>query len=138
MADGEDGAYRISRPVGQSHWGRTQFKTKTAAGVTTAQSASELFVKQLDGNALGAVAFHECRHAKLLEGDGMHKKGGLAAATVTASSALNNQNRTDMANNIARKITSGPMAGIGSCSQSNSVKQVSTCGGTWGPDGQGV
>jgi hypothetical protein len=104
-------------PIGQSHWGRTEFEKKTnnrTGQLVGASSVSELFIKGMKGRDLGAVAFHEFLHAKLLLGtdaqgrDLLHQRGGLASASVDDSTQLNAQNKNDIPDTLAREVEQWP------------------------------
>jgi hypothetical protein len=92
-------------PLAHSHWGFTNFKTKTQGGaIIEAEAASEVYTKSHDGPVLGALAFHEAMHHKLLRGNELHNGNGLAQGTVEGTTQLTPQNITAMAAVLTRKI----------------------------------
>jgi len=60
--------------------------------------ASEVYVKTTDAALLAKLAFHELMHNRLRQDNNqLHPQGGLAAASITPSSQLNDRNIRSMA-----------------------------------------
>ncbi|PVX75204.1 hypothetical protein [Paraburkholderia unamae] len=81
-------------PLAVSHWGYTQFQTANGR-VTVA--ASEVYAKSLEPDLLAKLAFHELMHNKLVTGNGLHTRNGLAQATVGPNTDLSAENIADLA-----------------------------------------
>ncbi len=73
-----------------------------------ASAASEVYCKTLDAGDLGALAFHESMHHKMLTGHALHSQGGLASATVDKNTQLTSPNKEGMAKALTTKVTQWP------------------------------
>jgi hypothetical protein len=85
------------------------------AGGTTVHlaGASEVYVKSDDAVLLAKLAFHELMHNRLKLGDDqLHPQGGLAAASISPSTTLNDRNIKSMQAALNTPITQWT-AGIG-------------------------
>jgi hypothetical protein len=97
---------KLMIPMNESHWGQTNWKN----GGNHPIAVTEVFAKSLDPDVLGAMAFHEVMHMKLLlpgsgEGDNnLHNHGGLAAAKVNGTTILTERNKQELAANLTRKV----------------------------------
>jgi hypothetical protein len=83
-------------PLSRAHWGYTFMKGDSN------ETASEVYAKNLLVDTMAKLAFHELMHNKLHMGADLHKKNGLASATVDDTTDLTPQNITDMAAVIKR------------------------------------
>jgi hypothetical protein len=81
------------------HWG---FTTIDAA---PAPRKSEIIAKLTMGGVIGSLVIHELLHYKTGKGNkALHQTGGLGAATVDASSQMNDANRLDIASTLTTEV----------------------------------
>jgi hypothetical protein len=101
-------AGRSRNPLLDDGDGFTFIKTVTAGGVTTASAASEVYTKTLDAKVLAALAFHEGMHNRLVLGQALHNRGGMAQEVVSDSTTVSNENATQMAAAFGTRVTQWP------------------------------
>ena len=84
------------------HWGFTT----VATGKSEISAKSEIIAKLTQGGVIGSLVIHEMLHYKTGKGNqALHQTGGLGAASVDASSQLNDTNRRDIATTLTKEIT---------------------------------
>lgn len=83
------------KPANMATDGWTSFNTGADKRVT--EVASEVYCKALDPDLLANLAFHEIMHNKLAIGNELHRRNGLAQATVGPETKLTPQNSSDVA-----------------------------------------
>jgi hypothetical protein len=66
------------------------------------------YTKTLDPKLLAALAFHEGMHNRLLLGQALHNRTGMAEATVTPSTVVTPENASQMAAALKTRVTQWP------------------------------
>jgi len=77
-------------------------------GGPSPSAASEVYTKTLDPKVLSALAFHEAMHNRLMLGNAMHNRNGMAQATVDDSTAVTPQNASQMAAAFTTSVVQWP------------------------------
>jgi len=77
-------------------------------GGPSPSAASEVYTKTLDPKLLAALAFHEGMHNRLMLGQPMHNRTGMAQATVTPSTTVTPENASQMAAAFKTRVTQWP------------------------------